>query len=399
MVLTYGPDGVLRQNNYFSTTGERRFFRGTVDSSAVDLQVSINGSGFTSDPSLITFTGTEWVVPNPSYELNGTLLLTGKNVVSVRAVLLSGSVTTSSNSTVFLVDESSVGVVASPPTAVSIEQYDQSVIISTEKLLGEGFQGFNFYASLYAGGGSAGYTRINIQTVSSGVQTSIRTPFNAVDVEASVVVDSLGNPVADPLFWRLTADQEDKNGVRLQTDLDESYEIPELARKLQLTGTLSYVEVKEIYSFQHNRLNGPLSTPPTVSVGTFSSASGETPLYYVVAAVYYDQTQNLEYVSSFSMVVIGHPLQVTTALGAFQTVTRNDIVKSFISSVYRSNPQLKVEAGSVLRDTVIDPFSTEAERIRFVLDFFQRARTPTLLLQIDDLGLQPLALEVALLVC
>jgi hypothetical protein len=172
--------------------------------------------------------------------------------------------------------------------------------------------------------------------------------------------------------------------VRLQTDLDESYEIPELARKLQLTGTLSYVEVKEIYSFQHNRLNGPLSTPPTVSVGTFSSASGETPLYYVVAAVYYDQTQNLEYESSFSMEVIGHPLQVTTALGAFQTVTRNDIVKSFISSVYRSNPQLKVEAGSVLRDTVIDPFSSEAERIRFVLDFFQRARTPTLLLQIDD---------------
>jgi uncharacterized phage protein gp47/JayE len=33
---------------------------------------------------------------------------------------------------------------------------------------------------------------------------------------------------------------------------------------------------------------------------------------------------------------------------------------------------------------VIDPFSSESERLRFLLDFYQRARTPTLLLQIDD---------------
>jgi hypothetical protein len=45
---------------------------------------------------------------------------------------------------------------------------------------------------------------------------------------------------------------------------------------------------------------------------------------------------------------------------------------------------VKVEAGSVLRDTVIDPFASESERIRFVMDFLHRARTPTLLLQVDD---------------
>ena len=77
-------------------------------------------------------------------------------------------------------------------------------------------------------------------------------------------------------------------------------------------------------------------------------------------------------------------MQVTTAIGSIPTVTRQNIVTKFVTAIFRSNPQIKVEAGSVLRDTVIDPYSSESERLRFLLDFYQRARTPTLLLQIDD---------------
>lgn len=380
----YGPDGVLRETVYFSTTSERRFFQGTATSDTVDVQVSINGGGYTSDPEFILFTGSEWTVPNPAADPNGLLLLTGINTVEVRAVLLSGSVTSAAKATVTLVDEATVGVIALTPTGVTVEQLDQAVRISVPQVDAVGLQGFNFYASLYAGGGATGYTRVNLNTVTTGVVTQTTTDFAEVLVNAEVLVDPLGNPVADPLYWRLTATQEDENEVVLQTDLNEAYEIPEVARKLRLSGTLSSVENVTVYSFEHNRLATPASTPPTISVGSFASALLETPLYYVVTAVYYNATQNLEYESAFSPEVVAHPLSVTTALGAFPATSRQDIVRSFITSVYRSNPQIKVEAGSVLRDTVIDPFSSEAERLRFVLDFFHRARTPTLLLQVDD---------------
>ena len=380
----YGPDGVLREVVYFSTTMERRFFQGTTTSDTVDVQVSINGGGFTSDPEFVLFNGAAWTVPNPAAEANGLLLYAGVNTVEVRAVLLSGSVTSAAKATVTLVDEAAVGVVALPPTGVTVEQLDQAVRLDVPQVDAAGFQGFNFYASLYAGGGSVGYTRVNLNTVTTGTVTQTTTDFANVLVNADVLVDPLGNPVADPLYWRLTATQEDRNEVALQVDLNEAYEVPEVARKLRLTGTLSSVEDVVVYSFEHNRLATPVSTPPTIAVGSFASALLETPLYYVVTAVYYNAAQNLEYESAYSPEVVAHPLSITTALGAFPTTSRQDIVRSFITSVHRSNPQIKVEAGSVLRDTVVDPFSTEAERLRFVLDFFHRARTPTLLLQVDD---------------
>jgi len=380
----YGPDGVLRETVYFSTTLERRFFRGTASSDTVDMQVSINGGGYTSDPDYILFTGSEWTVPNPAAEANGLLLLTGVNTVEVRAVLLSGSVTSAAKATVTLIDEATVGIIALTPTSVTLEQLDKAVLINVPQVVAAGFQGFNFYASLYAGGGATGYSRINLNTVTTGVTTQTTTDFADVRVDADVLVDTLGNPVADPLYWRLTATQENSDEMALQVDLNEAYEVPETARKLRLSGTLSAVENVVVYSFEHNRLATPTSTPPTISIGSFASALAETPLYYVVTAVYYNATQNLEYESAFSPEVVGHPLSITTALGAFPTISRQDIVRSYITAVHRSNPQIKVEAGSVLRDTVVDPFASESERLRFVLDFFHRARTPTLLLQVDD---------------
>jgi len=380
----YGPDNVLRETVYFSTTLERRFFQGTATQDTVDVQVSINGGGYTSDPDLILFTGTKWTVPNPAADPNGLLLLSGVNTVEVRAVLLSGSVTSAAKATATLIDEATVGIVATSPTGASVEQLDRAVRVSVPQVDAAGFQGFNFYASLYAGGGATGYTRVNLNTVTAGVTTQTTTAFATVLTDADVLVDSLGNPVADPLYWRLTAAQEDGNGAVLQTDLNEAYAVPETARKLRLSGTLSSVENVVVYSFEHNRLATPTSTPPTISVGSFASAMSETPLYYVVTAVYYNASQNVEYESTFSPELVAHPLSITTALGAFPTTSRQDIVRSFITAVHRSNPQIKVEAGSVLRDTVIDPFSSESERLRFVLDFFHRARTPTLLLQVDD---------------
>jgi hypothetical protein len=379
-----GPDNVLRSQVNFSTSVESRFITGTVPTDAVDVLVSINGSGFSSDPDLIQWGDGQWTVPNPASEPNGLLLLPGNNTISVRAIRPSGSVTADATAAIRLVSDANVGVVAAVPTNISLEQLDRSVLISAESSSDEGFQGMNYYASVNAGGGVSGYTRINIETVTSGTVVQETEEFGSLDVNAAVVVDAEGDPVADPLFVRIQGQQEDENETLIQQDFDETFEVPETARNLRYQMVLNSVRDVTLYQFDHNRLATSTSTPATVQVGEFASISDETPLYYVVTAVYFDPVQNLEYESSFSEEVQGNPTTVTTALGSFPSVSRGEVVEQFITSVFRSNPQVKVETGSVLRDTVIDPFANESERIRFILDFFHRARTPVLLLQVDD---------------
>ena len=379
-----GPDGVLRSKVNFSTSVESRFTSGTVPTDAVDVLVSINGSGFSSDPDLLQWGDGQWVVPNPTSEPNGLLLLPGVNTIAVRAIRPSGSVTADATATIRLVSDADVGVVAAVPTNISLAQEDRSVLISAESSSNAGFQGMNFYASLNAGGGVSGYTRLNINTVSEGLTTTESEEFGTLDVNAEVVVDAEGVPVADPLFVRLQGQQEDENAALIQQDFNETFEVPETARTLRYQMVLNSVRDVTLYQFDHNRTANSTSSPATVQVGSFSAISNETPLYYVVTAVYFDVTQNLEFESSFSEEVQGNPTTVTTALGSFPSVSRGDVVEQFITSIFRSNPQIKVETGSILRDTVIDPFSNESERIRFILDFFHRARTPALLLQIDD---------------
>jgi hypothetical protein len=379
-----GPDGVLRAEVDFSTSVESRFVTGTIPTDAVDVLVSINGSGFSSDPDLIQWGDGAWVVPNPASEPNGLLLLPGENTVQVRAIRPSGSVTADATAVIRLVTDADVGVVAAAPTNISVDQRDRDVVISAESSDNDGFRGMNFYASLNAGGGVSGYTRINIEVVTDGTSTQETAEFGSLDVDAQVVVDAEGNPVADPLFVRVRGQQEDESENLIQEDFNETFEVPETARNLRYQMVLNSVRNVVLYQFAHNRQNTATSTPATVQVGDFAAIPNETPLYYVVTAVYFDPVQNLEFESSFSEEVVANPQAVTTALGSFPTVSRGDIVQQFITSVFRSNPQVKVETGSVLRDTVIDPFSSESERIRFILDFFHRARTPTLLLQIDD---------------
>jgi hypothetical protein len=380
-----GPDGTLRDTVVFSTTVQTRFFEGTLPDDAVEVQVSINGSGYSSDDTLIQWGDGEWVVPNPEYDPDGILLLEGFNTVYVRAVLPSGTVTPPTSAEVRLVTESDLGIVAAIPTNISVVQQNNSVLLRAEEPSETtGLQGVNFYASQFAGGGVTGYTRINVSRVSDTVVVQETAQFAEQVVTVPVKVDANDDPVADPLFFRVTGQQEDENEVLVQSDFNERYEVPETARTIQMNLTLDQVRDVTVYEFSHNRKNGPTSTPATVRVSAFANLSVDTPLYYVVTAVFYDTDLNVEYESSFSAEIVAHPELVTTAISSIPTVSRQNIVKEFISAIFRSNPQVKVEAGSVLRDTVIDPFSSESERLRFLLDFYQRARTPTLLLQVDD---------------
>ena len=380
----YGPDGILRDKVIFSTTVLARFFTGVLSSDAVEVQVSINGSGFSSDETLAQWGDGTWVVPNPAYEPDGLLLLEGENTIEVRALLPSGTITGSAKATVRLATDADLGVVVVAPTNISVLQLNNAVTVQAEGVDDTSFRGMNFYASAYAGGGITGYTRINVERVAEGVVTTESSDFATETAKFKVKVDANGEPEADPLYLRLQARQENADEVLLQSDLDERYEVPEEAKTIELTSTLSQIREVTVYPFTHNRRSGPTSSPPTVRVSSFANMGSTDPLFYVVTAVFYDSSQTLEYESAFSAEVVGTPELVTTALGSIPAVSRQSIIREFMTAIFRSNPQIKVEVGSVLRDTVIDPFSSESERVRFLLDFYHRARTPTLLLQIDD---------------
>lgn len=379
-----GPDGAPRTILTFSTTLATRVFTGTVDPDTVDMEVSINGTPFSADPDFIVFEGTSWAVPNPAVFPEGLELLAGINTILVRAVSLAGSVSTPARIEANLAQESDIGVVGEPPTNITLVKEDQAVNIKVEGLVSPGFQGFNFYASRFAGGGVTGYQRVNLNLVSDSTVAEEIDAIDSLTVDTEVLLTSGGDPAADPLFYRLRGQQEDENEAVLQEDFDQLVEIPETVRSIRTVIELSGVRTIEVYSFRHTRSAGPNDSPATVSIGEFAAVPANEVLYYVMTAVFFDEANLLEFESSFSQEVVGHPLRVTATLGTFPTVSRKDLVRTYITAVQRSSPQVRVEEGSSLRETVIDPFTSEAERVRFIVDFFHRAQAPASLLQVDD---------------
>lgn len=379
-----GPDGASYTNLVYSTSLQTVFLSGEVPEDAVDVQVSFNGSGFSSYEGLVRWGDGSWTFPDPSYEPDGLFLSVGTNEFQIRAILPSGGTSSVASASITLLDQEETPF--SPPTAFSVERKDDSVLLGVEPPPDPDgyFRGINFYASAFPGGGSSGYTKINVNLVTDSVTTQKTSSFVDSQVDINIKLDSNGNQVVDPMFFRVSGSQEDEDGNLIQDDFSEVYEIPETATQIRYISQIDQIREVEVYEFDHNRGFNPDSAVPTISNSEFLNISSEEPLYYVSTAVYYDSVQMVEYETSYSAEVVGSPAIVTRILGSINTVSRQDILQQFIASVFRSNPQIKVEAGSVLRDTVIDPFSSESERLRFVLDFYHRARTPSLLLQIDD---------------
>src|SRR5690606_31786155 len=90
-----GPDRVLRETFIFTTQRENRFFTGVIGEDTIDMQVSIRGTPFVSDPDLITFEGTSFTVPNPAVFPDGLDLDAGLNTIEVRSVDVNGSISAS----------------------------------------------------------------------------------------------------------------------------------------------------------------------------------------------------------------------------------------------------------------------------------------------------------------
>lgn len=380
-----GADGVLRQSFVLSTTVPARFFTGDMPAATVDMQVSIRGGAFTADPDYITFEGTQFTVPNPSAFPDGLRLLPGSNEIRVKATLSNGSTTQEAVVNASLILEADVGSVLEAPSGVYLERRDSTVQITVEGLTGDSAAnvvGYHFYASPSPGGGDSGYFRINPRLVISGEVVEDVTSLATLNVDSRVPKDDEGFPLADPLYFRAIGQEEDHSGALVQADFDEVVEVPETADRVRFTATVSTVRETLRFNFEHDRQGNLASTYPTIPHGTLATVPETDPLYYVVTAVHV--VDGVEIESHFSPELLGQPLRITPTVGSFPQVSRQEIVRGMVESIYRSNPAVRVDPGSALRDTVIDPFSTEADRVRFIIDFLHNSQSFSTLLLIDD---------------
>jgi hypothetical protein len=407
--LIIGPDGVARELTIFSTTMTSRFFEGTMDADTVDMQISIRGGAFTSDPDLIIFEGTTFSFPNPQTFPDGLELAAGRNIIEVRAVSFSGAVSATARVEVTLVQESNIGLLGTVPTNVSIEQFEDEVEIRVEGVDDSTFRGINFYASRFQGGGATGYQRINLNTLSDVTVVQETTPIGTVVADNPVATNPDGTPAADPLYVKIRETQTSSNDIienleditltpelaaaiteqeqanLLRTDFVRTFEVPETVTTIRSNYTLEALVQRAFYTFRHDRQNGPASVPATVPIGEFAATPLTEPLFYVATAVFFDSTTQLEVESAFSAEVSGTPTVIRDAVGTFPAPSRLDIVEDTLNAISRTTPQIAVQPGAVIRDTVVDPAANEAVRLRFLVDFLYRVQSFDTLLQIDGI--------------
>jgi len=388
-----GLDGVYRDNQILSTDSFVKFFTGSIDPSTVDVQVSIRGAGFTSDPDLVVFEGAEFTIPNPSAYPDGLRLFPGDNLIQAKSILTNGQATPPGIVTARLSLERDVQADAIAPSGIWIERFDRTVKISVEGLADDRITGYNFYGSTSPGGGSVGYYRINPKLVLTGDTTEVVDTLNNLSVDSTVATNPDGSPAADPLLFNVIGNQTDRLGNIVQADFNESVIVSEIVTQLRFEATLSSVRTTQRFSFTHDRLaNTNSSVNPAVPNADFNAIAATDPIYYVVTAVY--DILGEEYESEFSPEVSGSPLIVTPTIGTFPQVTRQQILRDTVLSIQRSQPTIDVKPGSTTRDVFLDPFTSEAERIRFIVDFVHRAQSFATLLEIDDPGYTGLSIPV-----
>lgn len=388
-----GPDGVLREEYIFSTDVSYRFFTGTTSSDTVDMQVSVRGAAFTSDPDLINFEGESFIVPNPSAFPDGLQLFPGENIIRVRAVLSNGDMTSEASIEANLSLEADVKAQVVAPSGVFVERGDRTVTITVEGLRDTNVAGYHFYASTDPGGGTTGYRRINPNLVISSETVEVENSLAELTVDSEIASNPDGSPAADPLFLRVIGRQEDSDETVLQEDFDQIIDVAETIDQIKTTVNVEWIQTVQQFSFTHDRRSTFNSTQnPGIPNSEFNAIPETDPLYYVVTAVYV--IDNTEYESVFSPEISAAPLIVTPAVSNLPAVTRQQIVRDTVLSIYRSRPEIDVKPGSVVRDTFIDPFSNEAERLRFIAGFLQAAQSFATLLVIDDPGATGVSIPV-----
>jgi uncharacterized phage protein gp47/JayE len=378
-------------NLVFSTNEEAIFITGTVSPDTVSVQLSINGGAFVSDPNFISFVLQTFTIPNLSVYPTGLPLDFGVNTILIRTIDIVGGVSATSSVIVTrIVDSDTTGtqiptgirvlryrdhikILAAKPqplTNVIIDDTGTAVLVTTQTAT---FLGFNFYASSEPSGAS-GYFRVNDKPISSPSQ------FEETDITS---FDDLALwDVSAAKTVRLRISEEDEFGNELAVRLDSFHGITTLGGKLRFSGLLQNYTLDEFLVFTHDRNGGD----GIINTDQFLSVPSSDPLYYVVTGVYFNPSTNTEIETPYSQEVLGSPLIIDTTIRDLPGRRQADIATDYMRAVLRVNAEVSLIPGSVSRDVDIDPFSSEASRIWFLLDFVHRSQSFLTLLPIDNVS-------------
>jgi hypothetical protein len=367
-------------NLVFTTNQESIVIRGTVDSSTSDIQVSVNGVAFVSDSTLVDFNLPNFTIPNLSSYPDGLALSPGVNTILVRTIDISGGVSVPSTISVTLISQSDVLQVETP-SGIRVRRLRGSTTIlaalpvqrfSTAGVsLPTNFVGYNFYASTSAGG-TTGYYKINATTVSA---KSTIFDENATQFAADQTIFDAGDQ-----FLAVTVVSKDEFGNITSTKLDQTYDTSVYNNKIRFISSFEDYSLTEFIGFNHIRSG----TTDSINNDQWSGIADTDPLYYVVTGVYYDPLTSEEVESAFSQEVLGSPLIIDTSVRSLPGRTQYQVVTDYIDAIQRVNAEISLIPGSTTRDVSIDPFSSEAERLYFLIDFVNRTQSFLTLLQIDD---------------
>lgn len=384
------PDGSGTTESLVLTSNSFGFvFTGVVDSNVVDVQIDVNGAGFVSDPSLVDLSLPDFTVPNLLVFPQGLQLEKGPNVIRLRAIDISGSYSPPSTISVNVVSQADLQTVLSPPTGVRLQRNSRSVQVEWSDVSPDAPTGYNVYASTGPGGSGSGYLRVNEDTIPVTSPTSIEEDVNDL-FSSSTTFD---NPDSDDPF-AVTPDSLDAKDLVVTSDLADAgsgavtstvsrTRVPlGVDPKYRVTLSVQSVRQTSFFRFVHNRDEG--ITNGILNSDVFSAVGGESPLYYVVTAVYFNKATGQLQESRYSNELVGAPLPLDTTIRGIRIREQNVVVQDYILEVNQTEPTLALIPGSTVREVHIEPFGNEAQKLYFLMDFVHRGKSFAALLQVDD---------------
>lgn len=397
------PDGSGTTNALVLTTNLAGLvLTGELDSSVVDVQVNVNGGGWSSDPSLVELSLPDFTVPNPNAFPDGLELEQGVNVIQLRAIDISGAFSPVATATVTVIPASQFAEAQAPPTGIRLQRNASSVYVQWSDVLPTLVTGFNVYASTGSGGTGSGYLRINKDLISSASPTElVEEEFSVgefsytANAPGTVVLPNQIVEVQDVVLADLVIQSEFRDAtvdISLQTPTVHRFTLSE-DPKFRVTHSVTGLRQTNFFSFRHDRDDGIGNG--VLNSDVFSVVSPEDPLFYVVTAVYYDKATGQLQESRYSREVAGSPLPLDTTVRGIRIREQGTVAVDFIGEIQSARPELSLIPGSTVREVHVEPFSNEMQKAYFLMDFVHRAKSFAALLQVDDPGLTGTSVLVA----
>ena len=375
--------------NYFDNTGTTVnlvvstntpaiYLTGVLDSNTVDVQISVNGTGFVSDPTLVGINLPTFTVPNLNSYPAGLMLDNGLNTIEIRAIDISGSVSPTTTAAITVTTDVELGFIYGPPTGVTIDRYSNSININWSDVNLPGVTGYNVYASTQPGGLGSGYLRLNAQMIPS--TSPLTTSYTEFDPKSVVYEFSETDINNKDLSVRIST-VNSANGLEIERKTENIFTLL-TSPKYRVNVNFTRLEQVRSYTFKHLR-DSDISAG-TLNSDTFALIPPTVPIYYVVTAVFVSNDTNIMNESRYSIELVGSPLATDVNVRGIRIRDQSQVTQNYINTLQKVAPELSLIPGSTVREVHIEPFSNEIQKAYFLMDFIHRAKSFPALLAIDD---------------